>query len=224
MDSIEAARAAASWRAPEKSTISFGTSGKPNAGETPVIEPPKTETQRLSKEDIKKFADLFKYEFGGTSLPPDRSMDSVEASRANIKWTTPAETPAVVKDAEKITNKDEVKKTIEDTKKAEERQKEETRKQIDDAQKTIEQKKVTDQQIQKAEEGRGGGEGKTEPPVDITKPIIAAAAGGLGGLPFGSDLAYEELPFKKDVMQSGIQNWDLLMKHIYGKYAGTVSK
>jgi hypothetical protein len=224
MDSVEAARAAASWRAPEKATVSFGTSGKPAGSEAPAMEAPKTETQRPSKEDIKKFADLFKYEVGGTSLPPDRSMDSVEASRANIKWTTPAQAPVVVKDVENITNKAEANKNIEDTKKAEERQKEETRKNIDDAQKAIEQEKVIDQQIQKAEEGRGGGEGKTEPPVDITKPSIAAAAGGLGGWPFASDFGYEGIPFKKEAMQSGIQNWDLLMKHIYGKYAGTVSK
>jgi hypothetical protein len=89
MDSVEAARAAASWRAPEKSTISFGTSGKPSGSDGVALQPPKIETLKPTKEDIKKFTDLFKYEIGGTSLPPDRSMDDIEAARSNVKWATP---------------------------------------------------------------------------------------------------------------------------------------
>jgi hypothetical protein len=89
MDAIEAARAASSWKAPEKSTVSFGTSSKPTGAGAPALSQPKIDVQKPSKEDTKKFADLFKYEIGGTSLPPDRSMDDVEAARSRVSWATP---------------------------------------------------------------------------------------------------------------------------------------
>jgi hypothetical protein len=228
MDAIEAARAASSWKAPEKSTVSFGTSSKPTGAGAPALSQPKIDVQKPSKEDTKKFADLFKYEIGGTSLPPDRSMDDIEAARAQAQWATSPDRSMDGIEAARAQAK-----WVNDSIKAEAPKKEASKEVADDSQNQNQTSGVGDSIIAVApvvqailNQIRQSGSGNTNRgtpnrKISRSEPPTPKA----GGIPFGgSDVTGTEPAESASASKPGPDNWDLFMKQIYGKQAATLTK
>jgi hypothetical protein len=145
--------------------------------------------------------------------PPDRSMDGIEDARAQAKW-------------------------VNDSTKAEERKKEASKDISNNFQNQNQIAGVSDSIIAVApvvpvvqailNQIRQSGSGNTDRDTsDRKRSRFKPQTPKRGGIPFGfggSDVTGTEPAESASASKPGPDNWDLLMKQIYGKQAATLTK